>query len=221
MSKMKRPRRIVVIRHAESDRNAAKGQSVYFTDDEARKNIKGIPDHLVGITPLGWHQVRQTGPSLRARFGVPHYIYHSGYNRTIQTKDGILEAYTPDEIAKIKIRENLFIRERNPGYAYDMTQAEVNVAFPWLNEHWETWGGFLAQPPGGESLVKVAERVYLFLNMLFRDRAGQDIFVVTHGGVIRLLRYLLERWNYAKAEKWAPGESPQNCGVTVYEYDPV
>jgi probable phosphoglycerate mutase len=133
---------------------------------------------------------------------------------------GRFEAYSEAERARINVRSNPFIRERDTGYAYDMTKAETEAAFPWLQEHWDTFGGFFARPPGGESLADVASRVYTFLNMLFRDRAGQVVFVVTHGGALRAFRFLLERWTYDQALSWPDGESPCNCGITDYRYDP-
>ena len=216
---MKRPALLVIIRHAESERNKAKKGSVYFADEEARKDVVGIPDDKISITRVGEFQAAETGVELRKRFGIPDYLYHSGYKRTIQTTEGILKAYPNEEREKIKIRQNIFIRERDPGYTYDMTQDEAERNFPWLKRYWEEFGGFLSYPPGGESLAKMVERVYLFLNMLFRDRAGQKVFVVTHGGTLRCFRFILEHWDYSQALKWPPGQSPENCGVTVYEYD--
>ncbi len=213
---MERPALLVLVRHAESARNEAKKGSVYFADDAARRTIRGIPDHLVPTTTFGKQQSSQTGDALRRRFGVYDYVYSSGYARTDQTADGIMEAYTDEEQARMKRRTNLFIRERDPGHAYDMTEAEAEANFPWLREYWTTCGGFMARPPGGESLADVVNRVYTFLNMLFRDRAGQSVLVVTHGGTLRCFRYLLEHWNYQQAERWPEGQHPANCGVTVY-----
>mgnify|MGYP001610334537 FL=1 len=92
-----RPNLLVVIRHAESARNDAKKGSVYFADDAARERVRGIPDHKVPITPLGVRQSIRTGIALRERFGIPDYLYHSGYLRTMHTAKLILDAYTPNE----------------------------------------------------------------------------------------------------------------------------
>jgi len=219
MKKMNRPSLLVFIRHAESVRNEAKRGSVYFNDDEARRGVEGIPDHLIPLTEEGLGQAARTGPALRRKFGAPDYLYHSGYRRAVQTADGLLAAYTAKERSKIQIRQHLFIRERDPGYAYDMTKDEVAAAFPFMDQYWKTFGGFFAKPIGGESLAQVTERAYMFLNMLFRDRAGQKVFVVTHGGTLRCFRFLLERWDYEQALRWPPGQSPKNCGLTVYAYD--
>jgi len=216
---MNRPLQLSLVRHAESARNAAKGQNIYFTDDEARKNVKGIPDQEISITLKGQEQAKITGVKLREEFGTFDYVYHSGYKRTRDTAEAILNAYSAEERLRVKVRENLFIRERDPGYTYDMTEDEVLQHFPWFPEYWKTFGGFLSRPVGGESLAQVVERVYTFLNMLFRDRAGKKILVVTHGGTLRCFRYLLERWTYDQALKWPDGQSPKNCGVTTYMYD--
>jgi broad specificity phosphatase PhoE len=216
-----RPAVLVVIRHAESARNQAKRGSVYFADDAARRVVRGTPDHLVELTAAGHKQALETGVAIRDRFGLFDYVYTSGYKRTVETAEGILAAYSDSERAQMKVRMNLFIRERDPGHAYDMTQDEAETAFPWLNSYWRTFGGFKARPPGGESLADVVARVHTFLDTLFRDRAGQKILVVTHGGTIRCLRFALERWSYEQAENWPPGQSPVNCGVTVYRYSPA
>jgi 2,3-bisphosphoglycerate-dependent phosphoglycerate mutase len=216
---MNRPSLLVLIRHGESERNIAKKGNTYFSDEESRKSIRGIPDHMIGLTQNGKEQALQTGLELRSRFGAFDYVYHSGYLRTIETAEGILKAYTEDEKRQLKVRQNLFIRERDPGYAYDMTTAEAEEAFPWLQDYWKTFGGFFANPPGGESLAQVCERVYLFLNMLFRDRAGKRIMVVTHGGTIRAFRFLLERWDYDEATDRFHTDLLSNCSVTVYEYE--
>ncbi|MDP3697766.1 MAG: histidine phosphatase family protein [Candidatus Taylorbacteria bacterium] len=216
---MNRPALLVLVRHALSLRNETKGRNTYFPDDESRLPVQGIPDHKTPLTDFGLKQALKTGVGLRERFGTFDYIYHSGYLRTIQTMNSILKAYTLEEREKMRIRMNHFVRERHAGYAYDMTTQEAELNFPWLKEYWQTFGGFFATPPGGESLELFSSGIYLFLNMLFRDRAGEKVLVNTHGGTLRCFRFLLEHWNYDQAEKWPSGQSPKNCGVTVYQYD--
>jgi broad specificity phosphatase PhoE len=219
METITRPAQLIFIRHAESARNKIKRGATYFADEEARRTVKGIADYRIPLTDDGAMQAKKTGIYLRKRFGAPDYFYHSGYLRTMQTLEGILAAYPKKVCAKINVRMNQFIRERDPGYTYDMTTAEAEAAFPWLHEHWKTFGGFFSRPPGGESVSDVSQRVYNFLNTLFRDRAEKKVWVVLHGGTLRAIRFLLERWTYEQALKWPEGKSPDNCGITVYEYD--
>jgi broad specificity phosphatase PhoE len=214
------PSRLVLVRHAESERNVAKKGSVFFADDESRRAVHGVPDDAIPLTAEGRRQAERTGEALRARFGAFAYVYNSGYRRTVETMEGILRAFPDSERAATEVRQNVFIRERDTGYAYDMTTAEAEAAFPWLSEYWETSGPFFARPPGGESVAQVCERVHLFLDMLSRERAGQQVLVVTHGVTLRAFRFLLERWTYDEVVTRFRQDPPHNGSVTVYEHDP-
>jgi len=218
--KIKRPRRLILIRHAFSERNKAKKGCTYFADEYARRCVKGIPDQDIPLASEGHIQSNSTGVWMREKFGVPDIFYDSGYLRTKQTRAGILEAFSGDEIATIKLRSSPFICERHAGYTYDMTVGEAEIAYPWLKEYWKVHGGFIAKPPGGESLMDVSIRVRSFLDHMFNLRSGQDVWAVTHGGTLRVFRFLLEHWDFDQAVSWLEGQSPKNCGVTVYEYCP-
>ncbi len=219
MEEPDRPSVLVLVRHAESARNVARKGNRFFLDDESRKAVQGVPDQSVPITDEGRRQAQMTGLAIRSEFGTFDYVYHSGYRRTQETAEHILAAYTAEERDAIRVRHHLFLRERDAGWTYDMTTAEAEAAFPWLQGYWDTFGRFFARPPGGESLAEVAERVYLFLGMLFRDRPGQRILVVSHGGTLRVFRYLLERWSHDEfLERWE-SEPVDNCAVTAYAHD--
>jgi broad specificity phosphatase PhoE len=215
-----RPALLVLVRHGQSLRNIAKKRNRFFLDDEARKPIRGIPDHLIGITETGRRQALETGVALRDRFGPFDQIYHSGYRRTIETTDAILEAYPPEVRTSMRVRHHLFIRERDQGHAYDMTDAEAAGAFPWLQDYWTMFGPFFARPPGGESLAQVCERVYAFLQKLGRTMGGKRVLIVSHAGTMWCFRYVLERWTYEEAEHRFQTESIPNCSVTWYEPEP-
>jgi 2,3-bisphosphoglycerate-dependent phosphoglycerate mutase len=214
-----RPSLLVLVRHAESARNLAKGANRFFADDEQRKSVRGVPDFETPLTESGRTQARLTGHGLRGAHGRLDYVYRSGYARTRQTAEGILEAYPHSEREAIKVRQHVFLRERDTGYTYDMTTAEAEASFPWLQDYWDTFGSVFARPPGGESLADVVQRVYLFLNMLFRDRSGRRILVVTHGGTIQAFRFLLERWTYEEAARRFREDAVSNCAATTYRYD--
>jgi len=215
-----RPAVLVLVRHAESERNVARKGNRYFLDSEARKSVQGVADHRTPLTVRGRLQASQTGTALRRDFGAFDYAYHSGYYRTRETLEHLLGAYLEDERARIQIRHHLFLRERDSGYTFDMTTAEAESAFPWLQEYWKTYGPVFGRPPGGESYADVAKRVYLFLSMLFRDRGGQRVLVVTHGGTLWMFRMLLERWSWEETEERLRAGSIPNCSVTDYVFDP-
>jgi probable phosphoglycerate mutase len=216
-----RPALLILVRHGQSARNVVKKHNRFFLDDESRKSVQGIPDWQVPLTEEGHRQALVTGQGLRARHGVFDYVYHSGYRRTEATAAGILNAYPSEERDQMRVRVNPFIRERDNGYTYDMTTAEAEAAFPWLQAYWDTFGGWFARPPGGESLADVASRTYTFLNMLFRDRAGKRVLVVTHGGTLRCFRFLLERWTFDDVTREIDMYRTPNCCVVTYRFDDV
>lgn len=211
-----RPALLVLVRHGQSQRNIARRKNRFFLDDEARRPLQGIPDHLIGLTDVGWRQARETGAALHQRFGAFDQIYHSGYRRAAETTEAILESYPPEVRERMRVRHHLFIRERDQGHAYDMTDAEAAAAFPWLQGYWNTFGPFFARPPGGESLAQVCERVYTFLQKLARTMAGRKVLLVTHGGTIWCCRYVIERWTYEEAERRFQTEQVPNCSITSY-----
>jgi broad specificity phosphatase PhoE len=214
-----RPALLVLVRHGQSQRNVVKKANRFYLDEEARKSVKGVPDHLIELTDEGRRQARVTGVAIREQYGVFDYVVHSGYRRTVQTTEEIVAAYTSEERARMPVRHHLFVRERDGGHAYDMTDAEAQAAFPWLNDYWTTFGPFFARPPGGESLADVSQRVYNFLQKLSRTMGGRRVMVVTHGGTIWCFRYVLERWTYEEAEERFRTESIPNASIVWYQPD--
>ena len=215
----RRPSLLALVRHAESERNVAKKGNRFFLDDEARKSVKGVPDHRTPLTERGRRQAADTGVELRRDLGVFDYAYYSGYRRTEETLEGLIAPYSKTERSRLQVRHHLFLRERDTGYTFDMTPAEAEQAFPWLQAYWNTYGAIFGRPPGGESLADVAKRAYLFLSMLFRERAGQRVMVVTHGGTLWMFRMLLERWTWDEAERQFEAGSVPQCSVTTYAFD--
>ena len=216
---MTRPALLVLVRHGQSERNVATKNNRFYLDDEARRVVKGVPDHRIRLTEEGHRQASLTGTGLRDTYGTFDVVFHSGYRRTVETAEAILAAYPAEERARMRVRHHLFIRERDGGHTYDMTDAEATQAFPWLQEYWQTFGPFFARPPGGESLAQVCERVYSFLQKLSRTMSGKRVLVVTHAGTLWCFRYVLERWTYEDAEERTRTEPILNCSVTAYELD--
>lgn len=208
------PHLLVVARHAESTRNVAKAGQVFFPDPEARRGLEGEADHHAGLTDVGREQAGALGVRLAAEFGTFDLVYHSGYRRTRETAELVLTAM--GESNSSNVRESIFLRERDAGYAFNMTTAEAKTAFPWLQEYWRTVGPFYARPPGGESLADVAGRVQLFFESCERELARQRVLLVTHAGVVRMIRFLLEGWTVDEAPARWREEPVGNAAFVVY-----
>jgi 2,3-bisphosphoglycerate-dependent phosphoglycerate mutase len=215
-----RPERLVFVRHGESLINVVKKNSRFLPEDESAAIVRGVPDHRIPLSDRGRRQAELTSPHLRKIFGAFDVVYDSGYLRTIETRQGLLSSYSLEEQAKMKIRTSHFIHERNSGYAYDMTEAEVARHFPYLAAYWDMVGPFYAVPPGGESQEQVCERVYHFIGTLFEQRRGKNVLIVTHGGTLRAFRFNLERWTAEEYMRRYMDDPPHNCGITTYAFKP-
>ena len=209
------PESLVLVRHAESERNMARRVGVFLADDAARAEMGGRPDHLVLLTERGRAQAEAAGRMIRARVGDVDAAYDSGYVRTAETLTGILAAWP--EGGRPPRATDLALRERDIGYTWNMTAGEARASFPWLQHYWDTAGPFFAKPPGGESVAEVCVRVRAFLDRLRREHGGRRVLAVTHGRTIAALRCVIEGWDVARTEAYLNGPSARNASVTVYD----
>lgn len=214
------PKTLVLVRHGQSTLNVARTKTpIFFSSPEDRAPFVGIPDQKVTLSPKGRMEARGTGKGLSGRMASGfEYAYDSGYVRTVETLDLILEELREmDPTQKAVRKHSILIRERETGYTYCMTKPEVEAAFPWFQEYWDTLGPIFARPIGGESVADVIERVQIFLSEMFAETKGKRVLIVLHGRVLAAMRYLLEDWSYSELEAFLTGVSPINCGVTTYE----
>lgn len=214
---------LVLIRHGESVKNIAEKFGPYYKNNEERKQVGIAQDRLMPLSENGFWQARKAGRSLKKLFGAPDFLFHSGFLRTKQTTSGILKAYSEKELLKTKIQESHLIRERNPGYLWNFTEAEVREIFPWWQNYLRCADPFLTALIGGESMVSICEgRLLTFLKSLENisyQKGGNKIFVVSHGRAILGMRYLLEDWGYERINQALVEENPPNCSATYYKID--
>jgi len=216
--KWSRPREIVFIRHGESLRNVIMGDHYNLQDEEAVARLDGKYDHDIPLTERGHQQALISGPRIMADIGIPDFFYHSGYVRAQQTKDCLLADLPSEQRAKIQVRHSIKLRERDPGYTWHMTQAEVDRHFPWIKEYYRRAGKLFYRPPGGESILDVHDgRLHGLLNSVIRDRPGKTVWFVCHGHVMRAARILMERLTIAEAGAMVL-EPVLNVAVTRYVY---
>lgn len=209
------PGLIVFTRHAESERNAAKGNNVRFPDEVSIGPTRGVPSYEIPLTERGILQAKQLGSDLNRKFGKFDIIYHSGYKTAIQTVEGILTAYD-GLVDKPKIAQDFLIRERDQGFVYDMHNEQIEDEFPWLREYWKTFGRFFGKAPGSENLAQVAQRARYFLDDIFRFKSEKSILVVSHAGTLQSFRFLMEGWSYNDANWHMDNQILGNCAVVAY-----
>ncbi len=213
--------KLILIRHAQSVRNALfKGNRFYRND---REKI-GIPNHNLPISQKGEGQAKEAAKVLYSKFGRPDVILHSGFTRTLQTAKIIHnEMITRSELdghtLTVELEQNHLLRERDAGYAFELTEAEKEKHFSYLDDYWKFEGNWFAVPPGGESFIQVMDRVSTFLHMLslvekYRDKT---IYAVTHGGTMRAFQMLAEKVPFDKADELII--NAKNCEIHAYQFN--
>ena len=203
------PRRLVMIRHGQSEGNV--NESLYTK----------VPDSNIRLTKLGWNQAKLSGQILRKNVlrqknATVHFIV-SPYIRCMETFHGLASAWCDpnefshiqDEKARIRawygkladmgvtFNEDPRIREQDFGNYQDTEAIKKAKA----ERH--KFGIFYYRFPNGESASDVFDRISTFLDSLWRSfcsNPSKNYVLVTHGISIRVLlaryfRYTVDQFN--------------------------
>lgn len=193
-----RPKRIVLLRHGESQGNI--DPTIY----------ERVPDHALALTPRGREQSERAGRELHALFGTEHVTaFVSPYRRTRETFRllGLDPAHT-------RIREEPRLREQDWGNLQQLTDMSRQKAAR------DAYGHFYYRFTHGESGADVYDRVGAFLETMHRDfarhavRFGPDrnILLVTHGLTMRLF---CMRWFHWTVEEFERLSNPDNGEMRI------
>jgi broad specificity phosphatase PhoE len=192
-----KPKRIVLVRHGQSEANVDK--SIYLHKQ----------DHIIDLTETGKQQAVTCSKELKNLFGNESVrVYSSPYNRAIQTLD-ILQPHINMEgkpFLDPRIREQEWGNFRN--------LEEVKLA----NEQRNKYGSFFFRLPNGESCADVFDRVSGFMSSMHRAFDKLDFpdntLLITHGCLIRVFLMRWFRWDYTYFQKI---NNPANCSIVLLE----
>ena len=153
--------RICLIRHGETDWNAA-------------RRLQGHTD--IPLNARGQAQAHATALALRGR----HFdaLYCSDLLRAAQTADCLGNAL---ELVPI---HNIRLRERHFGAIQGLSWDEAAERYPALHGPLRAREPDVVPPGGGESLRAFSERITTTLAELATRHAGQCLLVVCHGGCL-------------------------------------
>lgn len=196
----RRPRRIIIIRHGQSQGNV--DETIYTR----------TPDWKVPLTEAGRDQARQAGEQLRALLTDDKlYFYTSPYERCQQTLACIIEGL--DRTGTVRVEPRL--REQDFGNYQDGGMKECKEARA-------TYGRFFYRFPCGESGADVYDRVSNWFDTLYRDMdygaidGDTTVVVVTHG---LTARFFLMRWYHWSIACFERLKNPPNAQILVMERD--
>jgi len=191
-----KPKRIILIRHGESEGNL--NSSLYKT----------TPDYALKLTQKGVSQAKQAGKEIKSLIGDESiYVYLSPFFRTRETFEHIRELIS-DNLTKAiedpRIREQDWGHLRHPDDNKKIMKAR------------DEFGTFYYRIPDGESGADVYDRVTTFLDTMYRDfekhNYPENTLIVSHGLTIRLF---LMRWFHWSVEEYESKHNPKNCEIIV------
>jgi probable phosphoglycerate mutase len=176
--------RLILVRHGESSGN--------------RERVYATAPHELPLTELGYAQAQAAARRIAQLFD-PKLVVTSTYLRASETAriiSGILGV-------PLQVEPDLHEREIGSfrGRPYDsfLQEPDYDPQRPWA------W-----KPAGGESYEDVQARVAPILDRLAAAHRGEDVVVVSHGGVMMTL------WAYVSGT-WASAHAPANCGMVLIE----
>lgn len=207
------PEHLVLVRHAESERNiwkeiaTAKGELVYGGE---------LRDMDVPLTPTGEKQAVATGQRLGSEFKFDRF-FASPFKRTMQTARLMADQFG----YRGEITEDERLREIDFGILDGLTKHGVADQYPEETRRKEKLLKYHYRPPAGENYPDVALRVHSFLGTLNRETSGESVLVVCHSVVLLVFRKLLERLSEKQLLEIDAEKSMEvvNCSVTHYSFD--
>ncbi|CAG1017016.1 putative phosphoglycerate mutase [Anaerolineales bacterium] len=193
-----RPKRIILVRHGESEGNLDRSQ--YQTTQ----------DFALKLTPAGIQQAKQAGMQIRELLGNESvYVYLSPFFRTRETFQHIRESINSNIVKTI---EDPRIREQDWGH---LRHPDENKG---ITEERDNFSTFYYRIPDGESGADVYDRVSSFFNTLHRDfektNFPENVLIVSHGMAMRLF---LMRWFHWSVEEFENLRNPKNCQIIIME----
>ena len=166
--------KISVIRHGETDSNMAK--KLMGQRDDGSLNSKGT------------EQAKEIAKNIKT--GDFDIIITSPLKRTKETAEIIANKI------KVPIIENVDILERDFGNLSGKSWEEMNEIIKLKNTDIKTLDleqKYNYKPYGGESAEEVKNRVTKFLNEIKKDYSNKKVWVVAHGGIIKMINFILTK----------------------------
>ena len=170
---------ILAIRHGETDWNVA-------------TRIQGQID--IELNPQGLWQAQQVAKALADE--QIQAVYASDLSRALVTAQHIASHHA------LEVSRILPLRERHYGAFEGLTWEEIKQAHPADATRWHDRDPHWTPANGGESLLMLHARVLQMLNDIAARHLGQQIALVTHGGVLDIIYRIATGQDLQVARCW-------------------
>ena len=194
------PKRVVLVRHGESEGNVKSSDDISF-DDKA--------NHEFALTEKGKKSAQQIGEYLQQKYGDFDTYFCSTFRRTQET----LSLAYPQVVPIIDPRLNELWR----GIWHTMSKESVLALYPEEARIREREGEYHYRPPGGQNCQDVEAMIYSFLQTIRADHADKTVLISAHGNWMLLFwRIMLNQHPKEFESRYKKGKY-KNCAIVVYE----
>ncbi|MBT3314926.1 MAG: histidine phosphatase family protein [Anaerolineae bacterium] len=195
---MMKPKRIILVRHGESEGNVD------------CQRYEETPDYALNLTARGIEQAQKAGREIKKIIGSETIsVYISPFFRTRQTFAEIIKSVQENIAREI---EDPRIREQEWGHLRPIDENQD------IKKERDEYSTFYFRIPDGESGADVFDRVSTFMETLHRDFRKENfpdnVLIVTHGMTLRLF---LMRWLHWRVEEFENVRNPKNCQIVILE----
>ncbi|MFA5853989.1 MAG: phosphoglycerate mutase family protein [Patescibacteria group bacterium] len=183
------PRNFVLVRHGESEGNAAMRMAERGDPDALRKAFEGRHTSQFRLTDLGVEQAAAAGAWLRQEFfengGGFDRCYTSQYVRAMETAALL-------ELPNAEWYRNFYLAERDSGGIEQRPEHARDEEFRTMLGM-RTIEPFFWRPSNGESIAQMCLRLDRVQDTLHRECSDGNVVAVCHGEVMWGFRVLVER----------------------------
>ncbi|XP_062146356.1 phosphoglycerate mutase-like protein AT74H isoform X1 [Alnus glutinosa] len=194
-----RPRRIILVRHGQSEGNV--DESAYTR----------TADPKIALTEKGLAEAEECGKEIKELIEQDRandwkvYFYVSPYRRTLETLKSLARPFERSRIAGM--REEPRLREQDFGNFQDREKMRVEKAMRML------YGRFFYRFPNGESAADVYDRITGFRETLRSDidigrfqppgnrNPNMNLVIVSHGLTLRVFLMRWYKWTVEQFER--------------------
>lgn len=208
------PNNLVFVRHGQSEANIIQHSDKNGFPHELSEMVYERPDWKQRLSELGIEQAKQAKEWIDRNLGGAAAFdlrYFSPFLRTRETA-----AYIGGEDCGEWIHDDRIV-ERSWGIYGALSQTEREKKFA-LTARMYKQSPWYVKLDGGESRYEVSSRFRDFQATLHREADGRDALVVTHGDMIGIARYNIERMLPEQFEEMEQDKSQtiKNCSVLQY-----
>jgi ribonuclease H / adenosylcobalamin/alpha-ribazole phosphatase len=165
------PVTVVLVRHGQTTMTVSRGYS------GSSEPGPPLDQHGLAQARAAAALVDRVGRDLWGDIAYPNEVIASPMVRTQQT-GGIVA-----ERLGLPLRTDATFQEANFGEWQGLTAEQIEERWPGQLEPWHTHGDL--EPPGGESIAQVGERLRRGLDSLLEGGTGRTVVVVSHAVAIR------------------------------------